>query len=157
MDETLREPTINYKSLTDAIVRIVGMSSEERPAAEGIADHLLGFFGFQDRVIDNLLAPADRNVFYQLQDWGLLTTASEETTLWDGRQWRIHYWLLRTDKILNWNPPEEPEVDPEIVNIYDNLSSEDWGIETYNEDDAWLPKKRKLDEYYIFDKLNKQL
>jgi hypothetical protein len=147
MDETLQEPPINYKTLADAIVRIVGMSSEERPAAVGMADHLLGFFGYQDRVIDNMLAPADRNVFYQLQDWGLLTTTSEETTLWDGRQWRIHYWLLRTDKILNWNPPEEPEVDPEIVNIYDNLSSEDWGIETYNEDDAWLPKKRELDEY----------
>lgn len=142
------EPPINYKTLADAIVRTVGMSLEERPAAEGMADHLLGFFGYQDRVIDNMLEPADRNVFYQLQDWGLLTTESEETTLWDGREWRIHYWLLRTDKILKWElPEEEPDVDPEAVDIYNNLSDSNWGIETYNEDDAWLPKKREFDEY----------
>ncbi len=147
MDETLREPAINYTTLADAIVRLVGMSPEERPAAEGMADHLLGFFGTQDRIIDNMLEPTDRNVFYQFQDWGLLKSESEETTLWDGREWRIHYWLLRTDKILSWNPLEELEVDPEIVNIYNNLPDSDWRIETYNEDDAWLPKKREFDDY----------
>jgi hypothetical protein len=148
MDETLREPAINYTTLADAIVRLVGMSPEETSAAESMADHLLGFFGYQDRIIDNMLGPADRNIFYQFQDWGLLGTISEETTLWDGREWRIHYWLLRTDKILNWETPEEePDVDPEAVNIYENLSPEDWGIETYDEDDSWLPKIRELDEY----------
>ena len=95
---------INYKTLADAIVRLVGMAPEEFPAAESMADHLLGFFGYQDRVIDNMLDPTDRNMFYQFQDWGLLKTISEETTLWDGREWRIHYWLLNTDKILNWTP-----------------------------------------------------
>jgi hypothetical protein len=139
---------INYKTLADAIVRLVGMSPEETPAAESMADHLLGFFGYQDRVIDNMLEPADRNIFYQFQDWGLLGTIGEETTLWDGREWRIHYWTLKTDKILNWIPPEEElEVDLEAVDIYENLSPADWGIETYSDDDAWLPKKRELDEY----------
>ena len=138
---------INYKTLADAIVRLVGMAPEEFPAAESMADHLLGFFGYQDRVIDNMLEPTDRNMFYQFQDWGLLKTISEETTLWDGREWRIHYWLLNTDKILNWTPPEEPDVDPEVVNIYESLSPADWGIETYDDDDSWLPRKREFDEY----------
>ena len=139
---------IDYKILGDAIVRLVGMSPEETSAAEGMADHLLGFFGYQDRVIDNMLEPADRNIFYQFQDWGLLKTMSEETTLWDKREWRIHYWILRTDKILNWEPPEEePEVDPEAINIYKNLSPAEWRIETYDEDDLWLPKRRELGEY----------
>ena len=142
------EPPINYKTLGAAIVRLVGMPSEETNVAESMADHLLGFFGYQDRIIDNALEPIDRNLFYQFQDWGLLRTMSEETTLWDKREWRIHYWLLRTDKILNWEPPEEePDVDPEAVNIYENLSPEDWGIETYDEDDSWLPKRRELNEY----------
>jgi len=138
---------IDYKILGDAIVRLVSMSPEETSAAEGMADHLLGFFGYQDRVIDNMLEPADRNIFYQFQDWGLLKTVSEETTLWDKREWRIHYWLLNSDKILNWTPLEEPEVDPEAVNIYENLSPAEWRIETYDEDDLWLPKRRELGEY----------
>ena len=29
------------------------------------------------------------------QDYDLLTTESEETTLWDGREWRIHYWKFK--------------------------------------------------------------
>ena len=27
----------------------------------------------------------------------LLTTESEETTLWDGREWRIHYWRFKPE------------------------------------------------------------
>ena len=143
------EPPINYKTLGAAIVRLVGMSPEETSVAEGMADHLLGFFGYQDRIIDNALETMDRNLFYQFQDWGLLGTISEETTLWDNREWRIHYWLLRTDKILNWeSPDEELDVDLEAVNIYENLSPEEWRIETYEDrDDDWLPPERALDEY----------
>ena len=57
----------------------------EVSVAESIAEHALGFFGFSNRIIDNALEPNDRNLFYQLQDYDLLTTESEETTLWDGR------------------------------------------------------------------------
>jgi hypothetical protein len=31
------------------------------------------------------------------QDYDLLTTESEETTLWDGREWRIHYWRFKPE------------------------------------------------------------
>tara|TARA_Y100000768_G_scaffold37405_1_gene24464 strand:- start:100 stop:459 length:360 start_codon:yes stop_codon:yes gene_type:complete len=65
--------------------------------AESIAEHALGFFGFSNRIIDNALEPTDRNLFYQLQDYDLLTTESEETTLWDGREWRIHYWKFKAN------------------------------------------------------------
>ena len=140
---------INYKTLADAIVRLVGMAPEEFPAAESMADHLLGFFGYQDRVIDNMLEPTDRNLFYQFQDWGLLNSESEETTLWDGREWRIHYWKIRTERVVDTSffDKEESDVDPEVVNIYESLSPADWGIETYDDDDSWLPRKREFDEY----------
>ena len=65
--------------------------------AGGMAEHVLGFFGFYDRIIDNALEPTDRNLFYMFQDYDLLTTESEETTLWDGREWRIHYWRFKPD------------------------------------------------------------
>jgi len=35
-----------------------------------------------------------------LEDSGLLTTEREETTLYDGREWRIHYWLFKKDRIV---------------------------------------------------------
>ena len=80
--------------LTEAIRQNI---DEEMDAlvAEGMAEHALGFFGYYDRIIDNALEPTDRNLFYQLQDYDLLTTESEETTLWDGREWRIHYWKFK--------------------------------------------------------------
>lgn len=65
--------------------------------AQGMAEHALGFFGFYNRIIDNALEPTDRNLFYMFQDYNLLTTESEETTLWDGREWRIHYWKFKPD------------------------------------------------------------
>ena len=63
----------------------------------GMAEHALGFFGYYNRIIDNALEPTDRNLFYMFQDYDLLTTESEETTLWDGREWRIHYWKFKPD------------------------------------------------------------
>ncbi len=68
--------------LTQAIRLKVDIDMEVT-VAESIAEHALGFFGFSNRIIDNALEPTDRNLFYQLQDYDLLTTESEETTLWD--------------------------------------------------------------------------
>ena len=60
-----------------------------------LAEHILNFFGYSDRIIDNVLHPEDRDTFYMLEDAGLMETEREETTLYDGREWRIHYWLLK--------------------------------------------------------------
>ena len=85
-------------------------------------EHALGFFGFYNRIIDNALEPTDRNLFYMFQDYDLLTTESEETTLWDGREWRIHYWKFKPDlrerveAYMQRNLQEE-EVDP-FADIY---------------------------------------
>ncbi|MCQ2052745.1 MAG: hypothetical protein MJZ03_02245 [archaeon] len=75
-----------------------GMIEEE---AYYLARHVLNFFGYSDRIIDNVLEPEDRDAFYMLEDAAILTTEREETTLYDGREWRIHYWLFRKDRIHN--------------------------------------------------------
>jgi hypothetical protein len=150
MDKPLLEPVVNYKSLTNAIMKAVGMAQEEYLGAESMADHLLGFFGYQDRVIDNQLKPIDRNLFYQFQDWGLLDTESEETTLWDGRVWRIHYWKVKTERVVDtsfFDKEDSSVIDSAAVDIYTTLSDDKWRIETYNDDDSWLPQKREFDEY----------
>ena len=60
-----------------------------------LAEHSINFFGYRDRIVDNVLHPEDRDTFYMLEDAGLMETEREETTLYDGREWRIHYWLLK--------------------------------------------------------------
>ena len=89
MGLTLAQLTSAIRSKVDSDMEVV--------VAESIAEHALGFFGFSNRIIDNALEPTDRNLFYQLQDYDLLTTESEGTTLWDGREWRIHYWKFKAN------------------------------------------------------------
>jgi len=89
MGLTLAQLTSAIRSKVDSDMEVV--------VAESIAEHALGLFGFSNRIIDNALEPTDRNLFYQLQDYDLLTTESEETTLWDGREWRIHYWKFKAN------------------------------------------------------------
>ena len=114
--------------LTEAIRRHIDREME-KTVAESMAEHALGCFGYYDRIIDNALEPTDRNLFYMFQDYDLLTTESEETTLWDGREWRIHYWKFKpelADKAkvyLEEGPVEEEEV---VVNIYDDIPSDIW-------------------------------
>ena len=64
-----------------------------------LAEYLLSFFGFQTEVIDNNLDVADRDVFYMLEEEGLLGTRQEEVLIKKGKTWRIHYWVLRVDRI----------------------------------------------------------
>lgn len=91
---------ITIDDLTQAIKNSINNAREmaEEQAYE-LAHHVLNFFGYSDRIIDNILEPEDRDAFYMLEDAGILTTEREETTLYDGREWRIHYWLLKRDHI----------------------------------------------------------
>jgi hypothetical protein len=93
------QDTLTVDDLTKAIKNSIDKSGMETEAARAMANHVMNFFGYSDRIIDNVLEPEDRDAFYMLEDSGLLTTEREETTLWDGREWRIHYWLFRKEKI----------------------------------------------------------
>jgi hypothetical protein len=95
--------------------------------AYGLARHVLNFFGYADRIIDNVLEPEDRDAFYMLEDAGILTTEREETTLYDGREWRIHYWLFKRDKIGAMAiKPEVVEEENEEYNPYADLPDDIW-------------------------------
>jgi hypothetical protein len=90
---------ITLDDLSRAIANRVGIDIEE---ARRDAGFVMDIFGFDDRVIDNVLDPEDRQLFYILEEEGMLTTEREETTLYDGREWRTHYWKLRKDVILKY-------------------------------------------------------
>ena len=92
---------VDHDSLAKAIRRSVGHDGMRSEDARAIAAHVLNFFGFNERIIDNVLEPDDRDTFYMLEDTGILETERDETTLYDGREWRIHYWMFRKDRIFD--------------------------------------------------------
>ncbi|MDR1954951.1 MAG: hypothetical protein LBP82_03245 [Candidatus Methanoplasma sp.] len=124
------DETVTVEELTLAIKNSIdnSMGMEEKQAYM-LARHVLNFFGYSDRIIDNILEPEDRDAFYMLEDAGLLTTEREETTLYDGREWRIHYWLFRKDKIkelMNSDPAGVPEETAGESAVYEELPDDIW-------------------------------
>jgi hypothetical protein len=101
-DETISGVSgpVDFDSLAKAIRRSVGHEGMRPEDARSIAAHVLNFFGFNERIIDNVLEPDDRDTFYMLEDTGILETERDETTLYDGREWRIHYWMFRKERIF---------------------------------------------------------
>jgi hypothetical protein len=91
---------VDFDSLAKAIRRSVGHEGMRPEDARSIAAHVLNFFGFNERIIDNVLEPDDRDTFYMLEDTGILETERDETTLYDGREWRIHYWMFCKERIF---------------------------------------------------------
>ncbi len=116
---------ITVEDLSSAIEETTGLNSSE---AERDAEFVMDIFGFNDRIIDNVLEPEDRQLFYMLEEWGLLTTEREETTLYDGREWRTHYWMFRKDEILGYAERfrERLEKVEEDDTVYDELPEELW-------------------------------
>ena len=102
-----------------------GMTDEE---IKNLADYLMSFFGYTDEVIDNRLTSEDRDVFYMLEEEGLLTTTHEEVLLKKGKLWRIHYWILKKDQIIRLaNSTESSEEKKEDAGaVYDQISDEEW-------------------------------
>ncbi len=90
--------------------------------------HVMNFFGFGDRIIDNMLEPEDRDTFYMLEDLDILETEREETTLWDGREWRIHYWLINKERIFQLLHTKVVEIEEEedIGEVYNEIPENIW-------------------------------
>ncbi|MBU0498006.1 MAG: cupin domain-containing protein [Candidatus Thermoplasmatota archaeon] len=87
---------ITLPIITSALQEALGISYE---TAKQYAMQILDIFGFEDRIIDNILDQVERQFFYILEGKGLLTTDGEEITLHTGRKWRIRYWCLRKPQI----------------------------------------------------------
>jgi len=133
---------ITLEDLSKAIANRIGIDIEE---ARRDAGFVMDIFGFDDRIIDNVLDPEDRQLFYILEEEGMLTTEREETTLYDGREWRTHYWRLKKDTILKYARKENKNSRNTLIDkIIDkkqpkNISEEDI-YETLTED-MWTTRK----------------
>ena len=134
---------ITLDDLSKAIANRVGIDVEE---ARRDAGFVMDIFGYDDRVIDNVLDPEDRQLFYILEEEGMLTTEREETTLYDGREWRTHYWVLKKNIILKYAQEDGKRVrnflqdkrqatvkDISDESIYDTLTEDVWVTRKINE------------------------
>jgi transcription initiation factor IIE alpha subunit len=125
--------TLTVDDLTKAIRNSIKNDVRSMPEEEAkeMAQHVMNFFGYSERIIDNILEPEDRDAFYMLEDSGLLTTEREETTLYDGREWRIHYWIFKKDKILDLVKTRGKKFDPiveEAMSVYEEIPDDVWRI-----------------------------
>ena len=129
MDNGNMERIITLNRLTEAIINSYQEHNMSKDDAQNMAYHILIIFGFGDRIVDNILEPEDRDLFYMLEDFGLLVTEREETTLYDGREWRIHYWLLKKNAINTMACDENgvcPGDEISLDDIYDDIPDEVW-------------------------------
>ncbi len=121
----------NIDELSAAISKGLSLQNRRMSEEESLeaAEHLINFFGYNDRVIDNMLEPEDRDAFYTMEDIGVLQTEREETTLYDGREWRIHYWILNVGRVVELS---RMKVDQKIAetsdefDVYDQIPEEFW-------------------------------
>lgn len=128
MDEglTRKLTVISISELTEALRKTLGKRGIPEDEISKLADYLMSFFGFNDEVIDNLLRPEDRDVFYMLEEEGLLTTRREEINLKRGKLWRIHYWIIKKEYIKELAASSEDGDEEELGSVYDSISEEVW-------------------------------
>ncbi len=101
-----------YKVLKK-LLRKRGLSDED---IKQLAEYIVNFFGYNDRIVDNVLTPADREVFYTLEEIGILKTYEEEITVSRSKLWRVHYWIYRINNIKKILEEEkEEESSPEDI------------------------------------------
>jgi transcription initiation factor IIE alpha subunit len=104
--------------------------------AKKIARFIMDTFGYETRIIDNILTSDERQIFYMLEGEGILSTSREQTRLYDGRAWMTHYWQLNTDEIIYYSghirqkpenkPLTEQKKSKNPSTIYNTLSEEKW-------------------------------
>lgn len=118
-------------TLEDLAMAIAARVDIDMESALKDANFVMDLFGFEDRIIDNILEPEDRQLFYILEEEGMLLTEREETTIYDGRSWRTHYWFLNKETILKYKEEgrrkrEEKRREKDASDIYNEIPEELW-------------------------------
>lgn len=113
---------VDFDELRAIIRSSLGIGEEE---AGRIAEVVLSYFGFETHVVDNVLSPEDRKLFYSLYDAGILASHYEETLLENGRIWRIFYWDFDLDSIKRKESRKQNDEDGG-GGIYSSLPPSAW-------------------------------
>jgi len=122
-------PVVTMSEMIAALRVTVGKRGMTEVDLRALADYLMSFFGFEKEAIDNNLDVADRDVFYMLEEAGLLTTRQEEVMIKKGKMWRIHYWILRVERIKALSKPQALKPEASAFAVYDDLPDDIWNRE----------------------------
>jgi len=128
------DEVITLQDLRNALRAVLGTKGVKEDATNKLADYLMNFFGFEDYIIDNVLDSEDRDVFYTLEEEGLLRTESEEIYLLKGKMWRIHYWILKKREILSLARDKAvvtPAKDDGYATCYKAVDDEVWASRSF--------------------------
>ncbi len=117
---------IRLEDLRKAIRKVLEENDMDPSPANDMADRVMSLFGFDKTITDNLLSSEERDIFYMLEDFDILATEEETTNLPSGKNWRIHYWRLKEDKIKDILKEKKEEEKKESRSIYDDLSENVW-------------------------------
>ena len=111
--------------------------------AVDIAEYLLGFFGYGTEIIDNMLENYDRDIFYSMEEIGIVDTVKTVETLYNGKTWRLNKWRLRNDNIERLITQDKKPIreDENIEDFYSKLfrdleskESENGSLDLYDND-----------------------
>ena len=122
----VRMPVVTMSEIRAALRATVGQRGMTEEDICALADYLISFFGFVSEVVDNRLDVDDRDVFYMLEEAGILTTRQEEIHIKKGKLWRIHYWVLRTDHIKELAAGDGAKREGDVFAVYGDLPEEAW-------------------------------
>ena len=125
----LSEDLITVEVLKEALRNVF---HEKEPVEdewiESIAQFIMDFFGYETRILDNDLTSKDRDIFYMLEGLGVLKTEMEEATIQKGKVWRIHYWILNNQRIVELSQDKGTKCYDEKCedDLYNSLSEKIW-------------------------------
>src|SRR5947209_14995402 len=128
-EDDVRMPVVTMSETVAALRATVGKRGMSEDDLRALADYLMSFFGFETEAIDNNLDVADRDVFYMLEEEGPLTTRQEEVMIKKGKIWRIHYWILRVERIKALAKPRGVKPEASAFAVYDDLPDDIWNRE----------------------------
>jgi len=119
---------VSIKEIRTALEKALQSKQLSHEEIDRLAERIMDLFGFTDQVVDNRLSPEDRDIFYMLEEAGLVTTIEDDVQVQKGKTWRIYYWVLKKDQILRLSSEsaakaakDEPEAD-----IYETISEDVW-------------------------------
>lgn len=98
---------ITVEDLEIAFGKMLGEKGYSDEEIKELAQQIISLYGFDYAVVDNRLKTKERDIFYKLEEVGLVYTKQEEVTITKGKVWRLHYWFLNRKKILQLSRGEE--------------------------------------------------
>ena len=117
----LDQNIITFEDMKLALMGAINMSNED---AEEYARFFTNFLGYGNSVLDNVLTQEDRDVFYMLENSGLVKGTREETMLLKGTTWRIFHWEFKINEIEKFKNKalgiDEIEDDENEFSCYEN-------------------------------------